>query len=387
MKANYKKNNTLIKRILIAPNSFKECSDSVTISSIIYNNLKKHLDCSLIQKPISDGGDGFTEVCNHYYKGEELFYNVSTPYSDESLECKVVYSKVTKTVYIESANVLGLKVVPSKRRNPLMLSSKGLGELLLALADENFDIKKVIIGIGGTATIDMGLGACSVLGLKLFDLSSNEVPVIPSNFYKVKYIEWNKHRLPFSILSIIDVSNPLVGVNGAAREFGLQKGADEPSLQVIENGLVNILNLLQNKGLIDSSKALSGAGGGIHAGFKIFLDAESISAEKFILEELNAVEEIRKSDLVLTGEGAFDEQSFMGKGAGIILNKASEYEKKMILVCGNIDAKVKSRLNEKVNVFEIAALFDSQDEAIKKFETGLNNICDKIIKLIIEGIL
>ena len=134
--------------ILIAPNSFKECSDSITITNIIYNNLKKNLDCNLIRKPISDGGDGFTDVCKHYFNGEELIYNVSTPYNDEALECKVIYSEETKTVYIESANVLGLKVVPPERRNPLLLSSKGLGELLLILAGEIYDIKKVVIGIG-----------------------------------------------------------------------------------------------------------------------------------------------------------------------------------------------------------------------------------------------
>ena len=376
------KNNTLIKRILIAPNSFKECSDSVNLSRIIYNNLKKNVSCTLVQKPISDGGDGFSEVCKYYFKGKELIYKVSTPYNDELLECKVIYSKATKTVYIESANVLGLKVVPSNKRNPLLLSSKGLGELLLALADENFDINKIVVGIGGTATIDMGLGACSVLGLKLFDLRGKELKVIPSNFSKVKYIEWNEHSLPFSVLSIIDVSNPLLGVNGATREFGLQKGADKSSIQIIENGFVNILNLFQNKGLLDNPKVLSGAGGGIHAGLKIFLGAESIPAKKFILEELNADEEIRKSDLVLTGEGLFDLQSFMGKGAGIILNQASECEKKLILVCGSIDTKEKSRLNEKVYVFEMTALFDSQADSIKYYKTGLRKICDEIVKLI-----
>jgi len=382
LKKNFLKNKTLIKRILIAPNSFKECSDSITIANIIYNRLKKNLNCTLIRKPISDGGDGFAEVCKLYFKGEEIIYNISTPYNDGPLECKVIYSKLTKTVYIESANVLGLKVVPSYKRNPLLLSSKGLGELIIALANEKFEIKKVIIGIGGTATIDMGLGACSVFGLKLFDKSSKELRVIPSNFGKIKNIEWNWQKLPFSISSILDVSNPLMGYKGATREFGPQKGADQSSIQTIENGFANILNLLRNNSLTVIPKRLSGAGGGITTGLNIFLGADSISAEKYIMEELNLAEEIKMSDLVLTGEGAFDQQSFMGKGAGLILNKALEYENKVILVCGYMDANLRSRLSEKVNVFEIAALFGSQAESIKNFESGLNEICDEIIKLI-----
>jgi glycerate kinase len=222
------------KTVLIAPNSFKECSDSVTISGIIYNNLKKNLDYNLIRKPISDGGDGFTEVCKHYFDGEELIYNISTPYNDEPLACKVIYSEELKTVYIESANVLGLKVVPQAKRNPLLLSSNGLGKLLLTLANENYDIKKVIIGVGGTATIDMGLGACSALGVKLFDECGNELDVIPANYSKAKDIDWRECKLPFLVFNVIDVSNPLIGMLGAARKFGSQKGADEPSLEFIE---------------------------------------------------------------------------------------------------------------------------------------------------------
>ena len=112
-------NSTENRTILIAPNSFKECSDSVTISNIIYNNFKNKLAQKLIRKPISDGGDGFTEVCKHNFDGEELIFNVSTPYKDVSLDCKIIYVAETKTVYVESANVLGLKVVPQEIRNPL----------------------------------------------------------------------------------------------------------------------------------------------------------------------------------------------------------------------------------------------------------------------------
>jgi glycerate kinase len=223
---------------LIAPNSFKECSDSVTISEIIYNHLSKNLEYKLVQKPISDGGDGFTEVCKHYFNGEELGFNVSTPYNDETIECKVIYAAESKTVYIESANVLGLKLVPAERRNPILLSSKGLGEVLLKLLDAKLDIRKVVVGIGGTATIDMGLGACSALGLRLNDRNGRALNANPSNYIKTEDIIWKDAELPFSLFSIIDVSNPLIGKQGAAIQFGPQKGADQNSIMLMENGLV-----------------------------------------------------------------------------------------------------------------------------------------------------
>jgi len=371
-----------MKRLLIAPNSFKECSDSVTISEIIHNNLKGNLDCNLVRKPISDGGDGFTEVCKHYFNGIELIYNVSSPYGDELLECKIIYSEEMKTVYIESANVLGLKVVPLDKRNPLYLSSKGLGELLIILAGENYDIQKVIIGIGGTATVDMGIGACSAFGLKLYDGNGKILDAVPTNFVKAEDIDWQEYNLPFLVLNIIDVSNPLVGKLGAVRQFGPQKGTNEVSIKLIENGFDNILNILQNKELTDSSKVLYGAGGGIPAGLNIFLGAGEISAEKFIMEELNIVDEIKMSDIVITGEGAFDEQSFMGKGAGIIANKALADGKQVIIICGKFDRNVGSKLSDNVKVFEISSFFNSQEESIRNFEMGINKICDKISTMI-----
>ena len=224
-------NSRQIRAVLIAPNSFKVCSDSVTISKIIYNHLSTNLEYDLVQKPISDGGDGFTEVCKHYFNGEELVFVVSTPFNDETIKCKVTYAVESKTIYIESANVLGLKVVPAERRNPLLLSSKGLGELLLKLSDQKLDIRKVVVGIGGTATIDMGVGLCSALGLQLIDRSWKVLDAVPSNFTKVVDIVWEEKKLPFSVLNVIDVSNPLLGIQGAARQFGLQKRADEASME------------------------------------------------------------------------------------------------------------------------------------------------------------
>jgi glycerate kinase len=372
-------NSIQSRRVLIAPNSFKECSNSVTISNLICNHLAKKLDNNLIRKPISDGGDGFTEVCKYYFDGEELTYKISTPYNDEPMDCKVIYDSETKTVYIESANVLGLKVVPTEKRNPLLLSSKGLGELLLRLSVEKIDIQKVVIGIGGTATIDMGLGVCSTLGLQLIDGDGKDLDAVPCNFHKVLDIVWEKNKLPFSLLSIIDVSNPLLGTKGAARQFGPQKGADKSSIELIENGFTNILNLLKNKELIHSSKVQYGAGGGITAGINLFLGGEEISGEKFIIEDLKLEDQIMMSDIIITGEGAFDQQSFMGKGAGIVLNKAVEYGKEVILICGKIDENIRTKLNDHVKVFQISSLFKSEEESIKNFETGLKIICDRIV--------
>ncbi len=121
------------KRILISPNSFKECADSVSIAELIRDNLVHLKNTELIMKPISDGGDGFLNVCRFHFGGEIRKYSISTSYDNSRFECPVLYCEKRREVYIESAEVLGLKVVPSFYRNPLKLTSKGLGELLLKI--------------------------------------------------------------------------------------------------------------------------------------------------------------------------------------------------------------------------------------------------------------
>ena len=118
------------KRILISPNSFKECASAVTIAKLIGNNLSALKDTELITKPISDGGDGFLEVCRFYFDGEIIKYSISRAYDDSTFDCPILYCKNLNEIYIESAEVFGLKVIPDLYRNPLRLSSKGLGELL-----------------------------------------------------------------------------------------------------------------------------------------------------------------------------------------------------------------------------------------------------------------
>ena len=173
-------------KIMIAPNSFKECADSVTIAELITQYLSGLKKKELITKPISDGGDGFLKVCEFYFGGEIINYKISAPYGESKIECPILYCESRKEVYIESAEVLGLKIVPLFYRNPLKLSSKGLGELIWQIEkdvrNKNLTVNKVYFGIGGTATMDMGMGMMSELGLNLLDLHYREIGVIPQNF-------------------------------------------------------------------------------------------------------------------------------------------------------------------------------------------------------------
>ena len=159
-------------KILIAPDSFKGCADSVSLAVLIQNELKEIKNFEFEITPISDGGDGFLNVCKNNFQLEEVEYYISTPFDETMMKCKVGYDRLNKSIFIESADVLGLKVIPIQKRKPLKLSSKGLGELILKIKydveSKKLSCDKIYLGIGGTGTVDFGLGMCSIFGLKIF---------------------------------------------------------------------------------------------------------------------------------------------------------------------------------------------------------------------------
>jgi glycerate kinase len=370
-----------VKAILIAPNSFKECASSVETATLMYNALKKYTsEFQLIMKPISDGGDGFLEVCKYYFGGELLDYRITVPFDDSMSECPVLYNSDRKKIFIESADVLGLKILPQRFRKPMQLSSKGIGELLLQI---NEDVNKrkilvddIVIGIGGTGTIDLGLGMCSQLGLSLIDEEGKVLDPLPLKYKDMHNIQIDKIHFPFSIECVVDVNNPLIGTQGAAHSFGSQKGASEDEIQEIDNSFSKVINILKNNNLVDSSIKLSGAGGGLAAAFQIMFNSPLISSQDFVLNHLGLSRYIGESDYILTGEGVFDIQTFMGKGAGILVRQALANNKEVFLVCGRY--LIAEKFNENFKVFELQEFFNSKEESIAKFEEGIDKVCEKI---------
>jgi len=237
------------RRLLISPDSYKECADAVTIAEIIEKNLANIKDVETIIKPITDGGDGFLKVCQFYFGGTLRYYSISKPYDETTFDCPVLYCEGREEVYIESAEVLGLKKVPAAYRNPLKLSSKGLGEILIQLEDDvrnqNIQVKKVLIGIGGTATIDMGMGMMSKLGLSFYSSSCEYLNVLPENFQYVRDIKFVPVSFSFDIIPVLDVVNPLFGEEGGIRVFGKQKNASQQDILHLEKSFNHLVNLFK----------------------------------------------------------------------------------------------------------------------------------------------
>jgi len=374
------------KRILIVPNSFKECADSVTIAKLIKNNLEWNKNLEIIMRPISDGGDGFLKVCQFYFGGEFRHYKITTPYDESIFECPVLYCERRRELFIESAEVLGLKRVPEHNRKPLKLSSKGIGEILNYIQQEvdngKIAVDKVCIGIGGTAAIDMGMGMMSKLGLKLLDQMSYELDVLPINYLSVEDIQYEKMNLSFAINLIADVNNPLLGENGGVRIYGRQKGASERNIKVLEKSFTHLLKVFEKNDLTNPSKTYSGAGGGLPAALQIFYNCKISSSTELIQQTANLDNFTNRIDYLITGEGAFDSQSFFGKGASILIEKYKSRVDQIFLICGVI--KLDSSFSFPYNVvpIELVRYFNSSSESIQKYDQGLEFACKEIVNQI-----
>ncbi len=378
-------------KILIAPNSFKECADSVEISEYIKTSLFRLLPNeirSLITfdlKPISDGGDGFLQVCHRMFGLEFLHFEISYPFSDDKFFCAVAYSEKNKTLYVESSEVLGTKIIPAEFRNPMNLSSKGLGDLLIHINDscENdiLAIERVVIGIGGTGINDLGLGMMQTIGWSFLDAEGKEIEPLPKNFGLIKKINGEKIETPFKIELIVDVDNPLIGEQGASQVFSMQKGATEEEAELMDKGFEKILQLLG----VDEKKIdlLNGAGGGLGAAFELFFDVELKHAADFIVEELKIHDTTNNEyDVVITGEGKFDSKSLMNKGAMLVINEFAPKNVPMYIICGQTEGDLPNI--ENLKVIEISEYFNSEEESIQKIDKGIEMACKKIDRDVIK---
>ncbi|MCU7490191.1 MAG: glycerate kinase [Bacteroidota bacterium] len=374
--------------ILIAPNSFKECMDSAGLTHLFHEALQDELlnryktkDFRFIDKPVSDGGDGFLQVCIENFNLKKVELKVSAPFQDDSISTCYGYSRENKSVYIESADVLGMKLIPEEKRHPLKLSSRGLGEMLLHLKNEKIsgemDIERVIIGIGGTGTSDFGIGMCSALGLKLLDGSGKELNAVPENFLLTEEIIWVNPGLNFNIEIVLDVDAPLLGEKGAARIFAPQKGATPHEVERLEKGLENIVRILGKK---KNTGDLLGAGGGLAGGLHFFLDGKYKFARDFLKEDLGLNKNKLNPDLIITGEGSFDSQSMMQKGAFLVIDEFMP-SGALQFICAGIIKQIPQELKkENIKFIEISKFFHTPEESMRNIEKGVRLASEEILK-------
>ena len=370
-------------KLLIAPNSFKECADAIEIATEIKEHFGEE-DYEIKSIPISDGGDGFLKICEKIFPLKIETKETNSFYDGRIFQIPIGISSDLKKMYIESAEVIGMKKVPTALRNPLTLHSNNFGNLLLKLEDEYLEVSKIIIGLGGTATNDLGLGLCVPFGLKLFDSQGNELPVEPKYFVEVDSITLPAKQFSIPLEVVTDVKVPLYGQTGTSKTFAKQKGATEIEIGILEKGVLNIISILNNKHGLDYSTKLYGAGGGLLLGLSLISNPLVYFAEDFLLNQLKIEEELLKSDFIITGEGIYDEQSMMNKGTGIIVQLAQKHKKKLFLICGSLKPSDAFLNNEEIRVFSLEEYFRTRRDSLKNYKMGIEKACGEIKSYILS---
>ena len=323
------------KKVLIAPNAFKGTMSAISVAQEVARVLGQDFETLIL--PLSDGGDGFVDVI-HYLIPELTMMEteVTGPVATQRVKARWLWDASNMIAYIESAQACGLSQMRGPL-NPMEATSRGVGELVAtAISKWATDI---YIGLGGTASTDAGVGAMQALGWQFPDQYAKEIE--PGGGHLIEL-----HRiLPGPALRVnlnlmTDVNNPLLGDLGAAVIFGPQKGADPPQILELEKGLSNFWLHAFKIFKLNLDFPGAGAAGGIPAGFGLGGQTAIGSGFELISDLGDLEDKIAWADIVITGEGRFDQQSMMGKAPGQVINLARAQGKRVALVAGSIESPV-----------------------------------------------
>ena len=307
--------------ILIAPDSFKGTLTAVEVCEIVRDEfIKRDNNISVRCIPVADGGEGTVDALL-FNGGERLFVKVSDPYFNA---VNAGYGILPDgTAVIEMAAASGLPLV-GENKNPLKTTTFGTGELIKDALSRG--CKKILLGIGGSATNDGGIGCAAALGAKFLDSNAVQVPLCGEGLERISSIDLDNidsRVLQADIRVLCDVVSPLYGINGAAYVFAPQKGADEKTVKRLDKGLEN-LALAAEKAIGTDNSAVAGAGaaGGLGFGLVSFLGAQLVPGAPEILNATGFKDLAEKAELVITGEGCMDSQSLLGKAPAVVASMA-----------------------------------------------------------------
>ncbi len=355
------------KKILIAPNAFKHSLNAIEISKIIkqaLDSLNLNLKCEL--KPIADGGDGTIDVLNFNQPNTKVIKaKVHDPLMREIESSWLLWD--ANTAIIELAKASGIILLSQKELNPLWANTYGTGELILSALDKG--CRKIIITLGGSATVDGGVGILEALGVRIEDKKRNKVKSgggFLSVIEKISLNNIDKRIKESEFCLLCDVKAPLTGEKGAVQRFSTQKGAGEGEKIILEKGLKHLAKLTkQFTGNDFELEPMTGAAGGVSFTLKAFLGAELIPGFLYISNLISLEESIKNSDLIITGEGNLDSQSLMGKGVIELAKLVKKHNKKFIVLCGDYDNTINWHEHYIKNIIKIKPENLSLEESLR----------------------
>jgi glycerate 2-kinase len=323
-------------RVLVASDKFKHSLNSFEAVNHISNGLKRASDSfQVLSLPLSDGGDHFSEVLAYYTNAQEHTTLVSDPLFRP---IQANYYINGKTAFIEMAKASGLQLLKPEEYNCMETSTYGVGQLIRHAIQQSVD--EIVLGIGGSATNDCGIGMAAALGYQFLDKDGKEIKPIGGNLVSIRRID-NSRRICLDHIRFViasDVSNFLTGQHGAAKIYAPQKGASPEMVHFLEEGAIQFADIMRKDlGIETLHLKGGGAAGGLGAGGYAFLNAEIVNGADVVFNYSDTEKHIEEADLVITGEGKLDQQSMEGKLLYSIAALCRKYNKPLIAICGTLD--------------------------------------------------
>lgn len=321
-------------KILVAPNSMKGSLNAFDFAKSVE---KAFIECSdnfeIKTLPVADGGDFTGEVLSKSLGAKEIAVEALDPFG-KKIQSK--YSISGKCAIIEMADASGMKLVDNDMLNPLKASSYGTGQLIQHAISNG--CSNIFLAIGGSATVDGGMGMAEALGFSYFTEDGRKLHGNGKNLSDIHNIILPKLPGNVSFKIICDVDNPLLGSNGAASVFGPQKGATTEMVELLEDGLKNWSEILEKKsGQRLAKREGAGAAGGIAIPLLAYFNAEIVPGADFILVQLQFSKYVRWADLIITGEGKIDSQTLNNKAPWAVAKQARKQNKPIIAIGGKVE--------------------------------------------------
>ncbi len=323
-------------KILLVFDSFKESINAIDLCDFLECEIiSKAPDSQVIKQPVSDGGEHFLEIMMSNLPMQEIAVDVSGPLGNS---VKAIYGIHNQTAYIEMAQAAGLQLLSEAEKNPFKTSTFGLGQIIKDAVSQN--ITSFVLGIGGSATCDGGAGMAQALGFEFYDKQGKLIADHMTGQLIGKIAGIKAPILPVLKIKVAcDVNNPLLGKRGAVYTYGIQKGAGNHDLPILEKNMENLNQLFQTN-LCRKISEIPGAGaaGGLGAGLIAFLDGQLVSGSNLVLDILGVDDLVNEVDLILTGEGKYDVQSGQGKIVSEIVSRCNQQNKPVIGIFGKYEA-------------------------------------------------
>lgn len=371
-------------KFVLAPDSFKESMTAKEVCQAMERGIKKiNSKITCVHVPMADGGEGTMQSLIDATNGKIYTLKVVGPLGEE-VEALYGILGDNETGILEMASASGIQLVPLGKRNPLITTTYGTGQLIKACLDQG--VKRLLIGIGGSATNDGGAGVIQALGGRLLDDSGEDIGFGGGELGKLAQIDltnFDKRLKDIVVEVACDVTNPLCGERGASNVFGPQKGATPEIIKILDSNLEHYADIIKNqfhKDVINIPGA--GAAGGLGAGLMAFLNGSLKKGIEIVIEYAKLEDKIKDCDMVWTGEGSIDFQTQYGKTPLGVAEVAKKYNKPVVALAGRVGDGIDVLYEKGIDaIFGIMKEASAIEDALSKGKENVERTAENIVRL------